>query len=119
MPGAFHVVKAAERSTSHPKSIIGPDLRSTTLTIKSNNIQAIEINLLRISARISRKNKIRNSISPHEKKMKFQDTILDYIKTQQLECYDHVQRMEEERLPKCVLEWIPEGRRGRGRPKVS
>ena len=35
----------------------------------------------------------------------------------QLQCYGHVQRMEEGRLPKEVMKWRPPGRRKRGRPK--
>ena len=41
------------------------------------------------------------------------------IKTEQLQWYGHVQRMEEGRLPKEVLEWRPSGRRKRGRPKLT
>jgi hypothetical protein len=39
--------------------------------------------------------------------------------TKQLQWYGHVQRMEEGRLPKEVLEWRPSGRRKRGRPKLT
>jgi hypothetical protein len=42
--------------------------------------------------------------------------VLDDVKTKQLQWYGHVQRMEEGRLPKRVLEWRPSGRRKRGRP---
>jgi len=43
--------------------------------------------------------------------------LLDDIKTQQLQCYGHVQRMDMGRLPKEVMKWSPPGRRKRGRPK--
>jgi len=46
-------------------------------------------------------------------------SLLEDIKTKQLQWYGHVQRMEEGRLPKEVLEWRPSGRRKRGRPKLT
>ena len=46
-------------------------------------------------------------------------SLLDDIKTKQLQCYGHVQRMTEGRLPKEVTKWSPPGRRKRGRPKLT
>jgi len=46
-------------------------------------------------------------------------SLLEDIKTKQLQWYGHVQRMEEERLPKEVRKWSPPGRRKRGRPKLT
>jgi len=46
-------------------------------------------------------------------------SLLDGIKTQQLKCYGHVQRMEEGRLPKKVMIWSTPGRSKRGRPKAT
>ena len=69
------------------------------------------------SARISRKDKIRNAII--KQKMNIVRSILDDIKTKQLQWYGHVQRMEEGRLPKEVVKWCPLGRRKRGRPKLT
>jgi len=37
-------------------------------------------------------------------------SILDDIKTKQLQSYGHVSRMEEGRLPKEVMKWCPPGR---------
>ena len=45
-------------------------------------------------------------------------SLLDDIKTKQLQWYGHVQ-MEEGRLPKEVTKWRPPGRRKRGRPKLT
>ena len=70
----------------------------------------------RCSARISRKDKIRNNVI--KEKMNVTRSLLEDIKTKQLQRYGHVQRMEEGRLPK-VLEWRPSGRRKRGRPKLT
>jgi len=33
--------------------------------------------------------------------------------------YGHVKRMQEERLPKLIMEWIPGERRKRGRPRKT
>jgi hypothetical protein len=71
----------------------------------------------RRSARVPRKDKIRNNII--KQKMNVRRSLLDDIKTKQLQRYGHVQRMEEGRLPKEVMEWRPPGRRKRGRPKLS
>jgi len=46
-------------------------------------------------------------------------SLLDDIKTKQLQWYGHVQRMEEGRLPKKVMKWSPPGRRKRGGPKLT
>ena len=77
-------------------------------------LNSTEMDFWRRSARISRKDKIRNNII----KQKMNVTI-DDIKTKQLQWYGHVQRMEERRLPKEVMKWRPPGRRKRGRPKLT
>ena len=46
-------------------------------------------------------------------------SFLDDIKTKQLQCYGHVQIMDEGRLPKEVMKWRQPGRRKRGRPKLT
>jgi hypothetical protein len=57
----------------------------------------------------------------HSKKQKMNVTrsLLDDIKTKQLQWYRHVQRMEKLRLPKEVMKWRPPGRRKRGRTKLT
>ena len=52
----------------------------------------------RRSARISSKDKIINTVI--KQKMNVKRSLLENIKTEQLQCYGHVQRMEEGRLPK-------------------
>jgi len=71
----------------------------------------------RRSARISGKDKIRNTII--EQKMNVRRSLLDDIKTKQLQWFGHVQRMDEGRLTKEVMKWRPTGRRKRGRPKLN
>jgi hypothetical protein len=46
-------------------------------------------------------------------------SLLDDIKTKQLQWNGQVQRMEEGRLTKEVIKWRPPGRRKRGRPKLT
>jgi hypothetical protein len=46
-------------------------------------------------------------------------SLLDDIITKELKWCGHVQRMEEGRLPKKVMEFNPPGRRKRGRPKAT
>jgi len=71
----------------------------------------------RRSARSSRKDKIRNTVI--KQKVNLVRSLLDDIKTNQLEWYGDVQRMEEWRLPKEVMKWSPPGRRKLGRPKLN
>jgi hypothetical protein len=41
--------------------------------------------------------------------------IIDIIEKKRLQWYGHVKRMPVERIPKLIMEWIPEERRKRGR----
>jgi len=70
-----------------------------------------------ISARISRKDKIRNNII--KQIMNVTRSLLEDIKTKQLKWCGHVQRIDEGRLPKKVMKWSPPGRRKRGRTKLT
>jgi len=72
-------------------------------------LNSTEIDFWRRSARISRKDKIRNIIIKQQ--MNIGRSLLDDIKTKQVKWYGHVQRMEEGRLPKTVMEWSSLGRR--------
>jgi hypothetical protein len=74
-------------------------------TVKLNST---EMDFWLRSARFSRKDKIRNNVI--KEKMNVTRFLLDDVKTKQLQWYGHVQRMEEGRLPKGVLEWRPSGR---------
>jgi len=69
----------------------------------------------RRSARIYRKDKIKNNII--KQKMNVRRSLVDDITTKQLQWSGHVSRMEGGRLPKEVMKWRPPGRRKRGRPK--
>jgi len=80
-------------------------------------LNSTEMDFWRRSARISRNDKIRNNII--KQKMNVIRSLLDDIKTKQLQWYGHVQRMEEGRLPKEVMKGSPPGRRNQGRPKLT
>jgi hypothetical protein len=46
------------------------------------------------------------------------DTI-DIMQQKRLQCYGHVKRTPEERIPKLIMDWIPRERRKRGRPRKT
>ncbi|PSN39857.1 hypothetical protein C0J52_25257 [Blattella germanica] len=57
------------------------------------------------SARISRREKIRNTVIRGN--MKVKGFLTEDIKTAQLRWFGHVKRMREDRLPKKIFEWQP------------
>jgi len=75
-------------------------------------LDSTEMDFWRRSARISKKDKIKNAII--KQKMNIVRSLLDDVKTKQ-----HVQRKEEGRLPKEVMKWSLPGRRKRGRHKLT
>jgi len=44
---------------------------------------------------------------------------LIFIERKRLQWYGHVKRMQDKRLPKLIMEWIPGKRRKRGRPRKT
>ena len=51
--------------------------------------------------------------------MNIKNSVLDYIRYKQLNWYGHVQSMDQERLPRRILEWCPPERRRKERPRNS
>jgi len=45
--------------------------------------------------------------------------IIDIIERKRLQWCGHVKRMQDEKLPKLIMEWIPGERRKRGRPRKT
>jgi hypothetical protein len=78
-------------------------------------INATEMGSLRRSARISELD--RKTSEYIREKMDAPDTILDKITRKQLIWYGHVDRKDPTRLPKITINWKPEGRKKRGRPR--
>ena len=67
--------------------------------------------------RCSRLKKSRNNVI--RGKMVTKNSVLDYIRYKQLNWYGHVQRMDQERLSRIILEWCPPGRRRKVWPRNS
>jgi len=76
------------------------------------------MDVLRRSARKSRMDRIKNEHIKEIMGLKEKPDIVD-IERKRLQWYGHVKRMEEERLPKLIVEWIPGERRKRGRPRKT
>jgi len=93
---------------------------SETWRLTENNkrrVEATEMDALRRSSGMSRKERIRNVTIRQQ--IGLEETITKEIEQNQLTWYGHVQRMVEGRLPKIALKWIPKQKRARGRPKKN
>ena len=93
---------------------------SETWRLTENNkrrVEATEMDALRRSSRISRKERIRN-ISVRQP-IELEETTVKETEQNQLTWHGHVQRMAEGRLPKIALKWIPKQKKARGRPKKN
>ena len=63
--------------------------------------------MLRRSARKSRIERIKNEHIKEIMGVKEKPDIIDIMERKRLQWYGHVKRMQEERLPKLIMEWIP------------
>ena len=91
-----------------------------TWRLTENNkrkLLAVEMDAIRRSARTSRLDRVRNETI--RDKMGRQKTIVEEIESAQLKWYGHVRRMDNTRLPQKVLNWLPQKRRKRGRPRTN
>jgi hypothetical protein len=91
------------------------NLKLTLNTQQANKLLATEMDFWRRSAIKSRKEKIRNGTI--KEIMEVGKNILEVIEEKRLRWFGHVKRMPGNRLPLKILEWEPEGKRRRGRPK--
>ena len=96
--------------------LYGSEIRRLTENNK-RRVEATEMDALRRSSRISRKEKIRNVTIRQQ--IGLEETIIKKIEQNQLTWCGHVQRMVEGRLPKIALKWVPKKKRARGRPKKN
>jgi hypothetical protein len=80
-------------------------------------VETTEMDALRRSSRISRKEIIINVTVRQQ--IGLEETITKEIEQKQLTWYGHVQRMAEGRLPKIALKWIPKQNSVRERPKKN
>jgi hypothetical protein len=93
---------------------------SETWRLTENNkrrVEATEMDALKRSSRISRKERIRNVTIRQQ--IGLEETIIKRTEQNQLTWYGHVQRMAEGRLPKIALQWMPKQKSARGRPKKT
>ena len=82
-----------------------------TWRLTENNkrrVEATEMDALRRSSRISRKEIIR--IVTIRQQIGLGETIIKETEQNQLTWYGHVQKMAERRLPKITLKWMPKQR---------
>jgi hypothetical protein len=85
---------------------------SETWRLAENNkkrVEATEMDVMRRTIRISRKERIRNVTTRQQTGL--QETIIKETEQNQLTWYGHVQRMAEGRLPKITLKWMPKQKR--------
>jgi hypothetical protein len=68
------------------------------------------MDVFRRSARKSRSERIKNENIKEIMGVTGKMDITDIIEKKRLQCYGHVKRMPEERIPKLILEWVPEER---------
>jgi hypothetical protein len=88
-------------------------------TTEMNRILSTEMDVLRRSAKKSRMERIKNEHLKEIIGVKGKPDIIDIVEKKMLQHYGHVKRMPEERIPKLIMEWIPEERRKRGRPRTT
>jgi len=79
---------------------------------KAAKLNSTEMDFWRRSARISREEKIKNTVI--KQKINVVRSLLGDIETKQLQWCGNVQRMEEGGLAKEVMKWSPPGKRKRG-----
>jgi hypothetical protein len=93
---------------------------SETWRLTENNkgqVEATEMDALRRSSKISRKERIRNVTIRQQ--IGLEETVVKETERNQLTWYGHVQRMAEGRLPKIELKWMPKQKRAGGRAKKN
>ena len=73
----------------------------------------ILVDVLRRSARKSRIERIKNEHIKEIMGVKEKPDSIDIIERKRLQWYGHVKMMQEERLPKLIMAWIPGERRKR------
>lgn len=78
---------------------------------------SLEMDFWRRAAGISRAERITNQRI--REIMKVGQTIIDEVQRRQLVWYGHVERMNNGRIPKQILQWVPTERKKRGRPKAT
>jgi hypothetical protein len=109
----LNVKKIIFESILTPLLMYGAECWTTTTKTRSR-IQAAEMRPLRTMIGKSRRDRVRNErvrerigVCPVQKK----------IEKSQLRWLGHLERMDDQRVAKRCFQWVPEGRRPRGRPR--
>ena len=84
-----------------------------------NKILCTEMDVLRRSARKSKRERIKNEHINEIMGVKGKQDNMDIIEKKRLQWYGHVKRMPGDRIPKLILEWTPPEKRKRGRPRKT
>ena len=82
---------------------------------EEKGVVAVEMDALRRSCGVSRKDRIKNDVI--KKEMKVGETVEEEIQRRQLIWYGHVKRMDEKRIPKMTMQYKTTEKRKRGRPR--
>jgi hypothetical protein len=77
------------------------------------------MDVLRRSTRKSMMERIKNQHIQEITGVKEKPDIIEIIERKRLQWYGHVKGMQEDRLPKLIMEWIPGERRKRGCPRKT
>ena len=83
--------------------------------VTSQKLLSAEMMYWRRSLGLTLLDRIRNEYI--RERMSAENTIMDVIGEKQLKWYGHLRRMNEERMPLKVWNWIPANRNKRGRPR--
>jgi len=75
------------------------------------------MDVLRRLARKSRMKRIKNEHIKEIMGVKGKPDIINITQKKRLQWYGHVKRMQEDRITKLIMEWIPMERRKRGHPR--
>lgn len=113
--------------SNHTKKRIGKTMVESTLcygseiwTINADlkrRLNAVEMDYLRRSARTSRLQHVTNEVI--RDRLHARESVLDRIEIRSLRWFGHLMRMPEHRWPRRMFEWVPPGRKKRGRPRRS
>jgi hypothetical protein len=79
-----------------------------------NKILSTKMDVLQRSAKKSKIERIKNKHIKEIMGVKEKSDIINSIERKRLQWYGHVKRMQEERLSKLSMKWIPGERRKRG-----
>lgn len=82
-----------------------------------DKIRTVEMDYMRRCLQLTREDKVRNE--EIWRQMEVTCSITKALENKALQWYGHINRMNEMRWPKRILEWQPEGRRRRGAPALT